>query len=86
MHNELPVPNELQALMQEYASDKVGIHPTAHLIKRLTFIPTDESSELKIILAAYRHNEYFTILRSGGGDWDYVRSYNVKYLKMPQSL
>ena len=34
---ELPVPDELKALIQEYASDKAGVAPTAHLIKKLKF-------------------------------------------------
>ena len=31
------LPMELKALIQEYRSDKVGVHPTAQLIKRLQF-------------------------------------------------
>ena len=79
---ELPMPNELQALIQEFASDKVGIAPTAHLIKKLKFILTDDSSKLKIILTAYRNSEYFIILNGGGVDWDCVRSYSIAYFKV----
>ena len=79
---ELPVPSELQALIQEYASDKAGIAPTAHLIKRLRFLPTDNISELKIILAAYDEDEYFTVLRDARVTWDYVRSYSMAYFKV----
>ena len=78
---ELPLPSELQALIKEYESDKVGIHPTAHLIKKLKFIPTDNLSVVKIILAAYAEDEYFVVLRDTGVTWDYVRSYNLEYLK-----
>ena len=79
---ELPLPSELQALIKEYASDKVGIAPTAHLIKRLKFIPTDNLSVLKIILAAYEDKEYFTVLRGARVTWDYVRSYSMAYFKV----
>ena len=78
----LPVPEEVQCLIKEYASDKIGIHPTAHLIKKLKFIPTDNLSVVKIILAAYTENEYFVVLRDRGVTWDYVRSYNLDYLKL----
>ena len=78
----LPVPEEVQSLIKEYASDKIGIHPTAHLIKKLKFIPTDNISTVKIILAAYTENEYFVVLRDRGVTWDYVRSYNLDYLKL----
>ena len=79
---ELPVPKELQALIQEYASDKVGIAPTARLIKRLKFLPTDNISILKIILSAYEDKEYFIVLRDSGVTWDYVRSYSMAYFKV----
>ena len=78
---ELPVPSELRALIQHYASDKAGVAPTAHLIKRLKFIPTDNLSVLKIVLAAYEENEYFTVLRDAGVTWDYVRSYSMAYFR-----
>ena len=78
----LPVPEEVQGLIKDYASDKIGIHPTAHLIKKLKFIPTDNISTVKIILAAYNENEYFVVLRDRGVTWDYVRSYNLDYLKL----
>ena len=78
---ELPVAKELQALIMEYASDKAGIHPTAHLIKRLRFLPTDNISELKVILAAYEDKEYFIVLRDAGVTWDYVRSYSMAYCR-----
>ena len=78
---ELPVPSELRALIQDYASDKAGIAPTAHLIKRLKFIPTDSLSVLKIVLAAYEENEYFTVLRDARVTWDYVRSYSMVYFR-----
>ena len=78
----LPVPEEVQSLIKEYANDKIGIHPTAHLIKKLKFIPTDNLSVVKIILAAYTENEYFVVLRGRGVTWDYVRSYNLDYLKL----
>ena len=77
----LPVPEEIEALIKEYASDKIGVHPIAHLIKKLKFIPTDDLSIVKIILAAYNENEYFVVLRDTGLTWDYVRSYNLEYLK-----
>ena len=75
------MPSELQALIQEYASDKAGIAPTALLIKRLKFIPTDNLSVLKIVLAAYEENEYFTVLRDARVTWDYVRSYSMVYFR-----
>ena len=78
----LPVPEEVQGLIKDYASDKIGVHPTAHLIKKLKFIPTDNISTVKIILAAYTENEYFVVLRDRGVTWDYVRSYNLEYLKV----
>ena len=78
----LPVPEEVQSLIKEYASDKIGIHPTACLIKKLKFIPTDNISTVKIILAAYNDKEYFVVLRDTGVTWDYVRSYNLEYLKV----
>ena len=78
----LPVPEEVQGLINDYASDKIGIHPTAHLIKTLKFIPTDNLSIVKIILAAYDDKEYFVVLRNTGVTWDYVRSYNLEYLKV----
>ena len=78
----LPVPEEVQCLIKEYASDKIGIHPTAQLIKKLKFIPTDNISTVKIILAAYTENQYFVVLRDTGVTWDYVRSYNLDYLKL----
>ena len=76
------MPGEVKALMQGFASDNVGIHPTAHLIKRLKFIPTHECLELKIILAAFKHDEYFISLRDANVDWDYVRSYSTAYFKV----
>ena len=78
----LPVPEQIEALIKEYASDKIGIHPTAHLIKKLKFIPTDNISTVKIILAAYTENEYFVVLRDRCVTWDYVRSYSLDYLKL----
>ena len=78
----LPVPEEVQALIKDYASDKIGIHPTAQLMKKLKFIPTDHLSIVKIILAAYNENEYFVVLRDARLTWDYVRSYNLEYLKI----
>ena len=78
---ELPVPEEVQSLIKDYASDKIGVHPTAHLIKKLKFIPTDNISTVKIILAAYTENEYFVVLRETGVTWDYVRSYNLESLR-----
>ena len=78
----LPVPEQIEALIKEYASDKIGIHPIAHLVKKLKFIPTDNISTVKIILAAYNDKEYFVVLRDTGVTWDYVRSYNLEYLKV----
>ena len=77
----LPVPEEVQGLIKDYASDKIGVHPTACLIKKLKFIPTDNMSTVKIILAAYNENEYFVVLRDTGVTWDYVRSYNLESLR-----
>ena len=73
----LPVPEEVQCLIKEYASDKIGIHPTAHLIKKLKFVPTDDLSVVKIILAAYAEDEYFVVLRDTKVTWDYVRLYTL---------
>ena len=67
---------------KEYASDRVGAHQTAQLIKKLKFIPTDNLSVVKIILAAYDENEYFVVLRDRIVSLDYVRSYNLEYLKL----
>ena len=78
----LPVPEEVQGLIKDYASDKIGVHPIAQIIKKLKFIPTDHLSTVKIILAAYNENEYFVVLRDTGVTWDYVRSYNLEYLKV----
>ena len=33
----LPLPGNLVAHVREFASDKVGIHPTAEIIKELSF-------------------------------------------------
>ena len=55
---ELPVPEEVQSLIKDYASDRIGIHPVAQIVKKLKFIPTDHLSIVKIILAAYTENEY----------------------------
>ena len=76
----LPVPEEVQSLIKDYASDKIGVHPIAHLIKKLKFIPTDHLSIVKIILAAYNENEYFVVLKDRGVTWDYVSSYKLESL------
>ena len=79
---ELRLPKDVLPKIQEYASDRVEAHQTAQLIKKLKFIPTDNLSIVKIILAAYTENEYFVVLRDRGVTWDYVRSYNLDYLKL----
>ena len=76
----LPVSEEVQSLIKDYVSDKIGIHPTAQLIKKLIFIPTDHLSTVKIILAAYDETEYFILLRDSKLDWDYVRDYKLESL------
>ena len=79
---ELPLPKDVLPKIQEYASDRVKAHQTAQLIKKLKFIPTDNLSVVKIILAAYTENEYFVVLRDTGVTWDYVRHFNLEYLKL----
>ena len=79
---ELHLPEDVLAKIQEYASDRVGAHQTAQLIKKLKFIPTDNLSVVKIILAAYAEDEYFTVLRGARVTWDYVRSYSMAYFKV----
>ena len=74
---ELPLPKDVQSKIQEYASDRVEAHQTAQLIKKLKFVPTDDLSVVKIILAAYAEDEYFVVLRDTGVTWDYVRSYTL---------
>ena len=78
---ELPLPKDVLPKIQEYASDRVEAHQTAQLIKKLKFIPTDNLSIVKIILAAYAEDEYFVVLRDTGVTWDYVRSYNLESLR-----
>jgi hypothetical protein len=33
------LPDDIQRLIKEYSSDRVGVHPSAQLIKELTFTP-----------------------------------------------
>ena len=76
---ELPVPEEVRVLIQEYASDRLEAHPAACLIYMLKFLLTHDNAKLKVILSDFKHGEYFILLRDGG--WDYVRSYTMAYFR-----
>ena len=74
---ELPVPEEVKLVIQEYASDRLEAHPTAHLIRTLSCFANNDN--LKVVLTDFNNHEYFIVLREGG--WDYVRSYGIAYFK-----
>ena len=73
---ELPVPEDVKLVIQEWASDRREAHPTANLIKRLSFFSSDN---LKVVISDFANNEYFILLREGG--WDCTRSYSIAYFR-----
>ena len=71
---QLPVPEGVKLVMQEWASDRREAHPTANLIKRLSFF---SRNNLKVVVGDFANNAYFILLRDGG--WNYTRSFSIAY-------
>ena len=62
---QLPLPQELKSRIQEYASDRMEAHPTAHLIRTLSFFANNDN--LKVVLTDFNSHDYFIVLREGAG-------------------
>ena len=62
---ELPLPQELKSLIQEYASDRIGIHPTAHLMHTLRMFELCKYQCFKIVMCDFESGDLFTVLREG---------------------
>ena len=73
---ELPVPEKVKLVMQEYASDKLEDHPTAHLIRALSFFANND--DLTNVLTDFESGDYFILLREEGS---FLRSFNIDYIK-----
>ena len=67
---ELPVTEELKLVIQEYASDRLEAHPTAHLIRTLRMFQADELSGLEVVLSNFKSGDYFILMKDGEVDWD----------------
>ena len=72
---ELPLPKELNSLIQEYATDKVGIHPTAKLIYSVRMFETNEKTKFKVVMAG--SIDYFIVLRDGKTTTVIYRGYDI---------
>ena len=72
---ELPLPKELNSLIQEYATDKVGIHPTAKLIYSVRMFETNEKTKFKVVMAG--SSDYFIVLRDGKTTTVIYRGYDI---------
>ena len=72
---ELPLPKELNSLIQEHASDRVGVHPTARLIYSVRVFETHDKSKFKVVTT--KHGEYFIVLRDGNMTKNIYRGYDI---------
>ena len=78
---ELPLPEELKSIIEEYASDRVGVHQTAQLIQTLKMFELMQSSCFKMVMCVFKSGDYFVVLRDGGTCRDVVRTYDLFYHK-----
>ena len=72
---ELPLPKGLNSLIQEYATDKVGIHPTAKLIYSVRMFETNEKTKFKVVMAG--PSDYFIVLRDGKTTTVIYKGYDI---------
>ena len=72
---ELPLPEDLKSLIQKYATDKVGIHPTASLIYSVRMFETNDKTKFKVVMAG--PSDYFIVLRDGKTATAIYRGYDI---------
>ena len=59
------IPPEIRTLIQESASDRIGIHPTAKLIHSLRMFDLCERQCFKMVICDFESPEFFTVVRDG---------------------
>ena len=59
------MPPEIGTLIQEFASDKIGVHPTAQLMHTLRMFDLCERQCFKMVMCDFESPEFFTVVRDG---------------------
>ena len=59
------VPREIRPLIQEFASDRIGVHPTAQLMHTLRMFDLCERQCFKMVMCDFESDEFFNVMRDG---------------------